>query len=320
MIYGKERLTEMSERMNDEIKCEYFKGLSSGTKFEQSSVNGNIRKEFKVNSRKKTKLIADVYFLGLSIAVLSLFFLAMKSGAADYNFYFNNTEQGDNSTNTPSMSVNGKPVTVENEQKIEGAEGESESIQPEILPPAPMNQTGVTMPVVDRKPRPKYFRAMLGILAPIKAPEAAGQADGFFDQQYQPGDEDSASMMLSFGVMPLKYLGFNVFASGYSAGTDNGTIGAEVEVNPIHVGLFGFEDTLELGAMAGVWNLSRVRHEEDFIGTTRKKEKSATGFVGARVGLNFGKEAATKASWIVSTEFRASQDHQLANLGIGLKF
>ncbi|NCN26697.1 hypothetical protein GW915_03910 [bacterium] len=76
--------------------------------------------------------------------ILSLLFGCASLSAAEYNFFFNNTEQGDNSQNTPLLNINGRTVreptasSLKPSEEVEIKEDEVETEEKKVSSPMEM--------------------------------------------------------------------------------------------------------------------------------------------------------------------------------------
>ncbi len=102
-----------------------------------------------------------------SFILLLLALSTTKTFAAEYNFYFNGTEQGDNSQANPSVSVNGKPVNPPKEETSASDDKTNSSTAKDVAKKVE--------PVVPYQPKPPKGRVALnmtslGISIPVSDP------------------------------------------------------------------------------------------------------------------------------------------------------
>lgn len=218
------------------------------------------------------------------------------AGAATYNLYFNNTEQGDNSTATPSLSV-----ATDGAGKLEVKKnGETAATAPET--PLPTPQT--TIPPQPTILPPPMIQAAPGSAQSVASVFTAPNTDhkwrasvvgGVFAEGYF----DGASIGANLGYFPLSYLGFNAFVGGLDTSFHGG---AELELTPFKLNVFGFQDTLEVGAMIGLNSLAAA--SSNFV----------SAHIGARAAWNFG------SRWMVTTQVRGNLGFITADAGLGYRF
>ncbi len=241
----------------------------------------------------------------ISIFVIMLLVSAKFSKAASYNFFFNNVEQGANSTASPTLTVDGKKVKEKSAQQIKQEDGE---IPTESTPESATEKNGTTssdgavipqesasIKRLPQKTEPK-FRALVSGAWFSQAPSLSSNLKR----------QDSQGASLTVTLTPLKYLGFS-FLVGQTYGIDKGFqhLGAEVELTPLHVGLFGFDNLLEAGVMAGA-----------MASNENKSGKVGRLSLGARAALNFG------GDWVLNASYRANviAHNRYAELGLGYRF
>lgn len=231
------------------------------------------------------------------------------AGAATYNLYFNNVEQGDNSTATPSVSLstdaNGKVV-----------EAKKDPGTPEATPPAPAEET----PAPATTPAPTaQSTAMVNTTSSTanykwRAIVSTGilneSSGGYFNDPYvsHSGDggyssynyyyNDGVSFNGSLGYFPLEYMGFNAFVGV----ADKLYGGFELEITPIKFNFFGFKDALEIGGMVGISTLAAAQGNV------------ASAHLGLRAGWNFGER------WLLSANVRGNAGFVSGDAGLGMRF
>lgn len=214
------------------------------------------------------------------------------AGAAVYNLYFNNVEQGDNSTATPSVTL---------QTKGDEAKLVSPSPAPEVTALAP-----------SPSPAPVEVKAAPGATptetATLAKPEAKSHKFRFAVGLGAIGaDVDgyrhviSNNVMIELGYYPLPYLGFNAFG-GPTEGEPQAFAGAELELIPLKVNLFGFTDALEFSVMGGGTTLAAAPGNVMSL------------HLGGRAALNFGER------WTVAVTGRANGGFFTTDLGLGVRF
>lgn len=229
---------------------------------------------------------------------------------ATYNFYFNNTEQGDNSTATPAVTVHG-------DGKVEKSAG-----LPELqTPPAPVQSPGPKLAVEDFSSRPS---APLPIPAPAEGKtEARTSMWGQWWDDLPLGSTELRHFRVTAGATALlngdhigpsfnaaivfnKYVAINGYAAYFAPSRwrehEHGIYGGELELTPLHIPVGATHPRfIELGLVAGVSNLFPL--PENYV--------SPHG--GGRLTLNFGKTLA------LSGVFRGNAGYQMVEGGLSVK-
>jgi hypothetical protein len=222
--------------------------------------------------------------------------------AATYNVFFNNVEQGPNSTASPTLHITGsKPEaqpasvsqpetpTVEAPQNpvIESPKVEAPKTS---VTPAPISETRATVADVSDV-GPKYFRA-------------AFVATSFFS----PGESAAnrpigAAIRASF--FPLRDFGISAFAGAVSGRP--AYFGGELEFEPIHLGLFGVDRFVEVGTVVGASSIDSRQGWDRVHG-------------GVQTALNFGSRYSLTAGLRTHLSNQNLPRDWMADAGVSLRF
>jgi hypothetical protein len=227
-----------------------------------------------------------------SLIVSAALVLGGYAHAATYNFYFNNTEQGEQSQASPSLTVNtDEKGELQSVQKGEGepAQAQNEDVPPgyyldedgQVVTDAPASaeasakpaqaaaaSTGVTAAnshyIVDGwNPPIKPWRFVQFRLSGAFANRTSYTSETSFDEWGYPFERESDSglsvgALATVGFWVSPYLGLNAMAGLMSANSDmdsNFGWGLEAELAPIHIDSAWMENFVEMGAMFGYSNL-----------------------------------------------------------------
>ncbi|OFZ83189.1 MAG: hypothetical protein A2583_01880 [Bdellovibrionales bacterium RIFOXYD1_FULL_53_11] len=263
-------------------------------------MNAKLRRYFKNYLRQYWAIT-----VGITTGVLGVSWVAM---GATYNFYFNNTEQGPNSTASPSLSVSGdgmangqKPTTLPNASPTPTAEA---SPAPEAAKPqaAAADQAGASVAAAPEPPSGKHW--LIGAKMSL-AFQTMGEKHA--DMSHE-GPFANYGGVVGIGYQFTKDLGINAYGGGTrvnDAFPYRGTVhkpaffaGGELEVMPVRISLGRFEDLLQFGAMIGA---SSFRRSEENIGSLH---------AGLRLNLNFGH------GWGLSTAVRGNLGYLQSEAGL----
>ncbi|MBS1983686.1 MAG: hypothetical protein JST16_05890 [Bdellovibrionales bacterium] len=234
------------------------------------------------------------YLMRPLLILLGMIGMVSVAGAAVYNMYFNNVEQGDNSTATPSVTVH----KTEEGTKVTKTSGDGTVASPVVENPAPA-------------PAPVAAPVAAEATSVAAAPRAVDSGlkwrfslNG--GRSYNSGGWASSgkSIALNLGYFPLPYLGFNVWGGHTFLHTGDRWAegGAEIEVDPVKLNLFGFTDSVEVGVMAGLSNLGRS--PDNYVSL----------YAGARVALNFA------SRWNINVTGRGNYGFYTVDAGLGYRF
>lgn len=196
------------------------------------------------------------------LSALGLFCVAVE--AATYNFYFNTNEQGDGGTITNTQMPGGTPLATpeltleEDDGAVEIIDEPSDEAEEEAAPMVPVEQSSPSS--FAKAPFRKNDHQMFSFTVGASRMELTNRSFssnwdsdfGFIDSwDYEYGTYTGGRIGASF--RPLSYFGFGVGASLLNDGMYGTTavFEAEVEVAPVKLTLFGFQDAFEAFAVAG---------------------------------------------------------------------
>ena len=230
-----------------------------------------------------------------NLFIFSLFFLALNSAhAGTYNFYFNNTEQGDNSTASPSVIVKD-----ENGNVVDPAQAglaPATSANPTPPPPAqepPLPATAGTT-VMDRMMNAEFpipeWRLAIGSIKNSQSMLGNGRVSG----RYQNSLLGTQGSLFYF---PQRKLGL-----GFQAGR---FLGPEVEYNPFGIRQ-GF-GRVNFGITAALFSDIRNNFEKNI-------------YIGGQASLNIIKDLGLGFSLRFTPYERNNAVYALANWNLHLLF
>jgi hypothetical protein len=227
--------------------------------------------------RTTQKMALGVTLLyGLVLCCVSL------TRAESYNFFFNNVDQGPNSKSDAKVIVNSQP------EKERTRPSETAAPAPTSSPVDAKPDPSASASTVELRPKSKHFQAdITAFMTASSRSELSGR----------PG------WLVSFGWYPIKYLGIRgyggmTFGQGYMSrfngdlllgdgSTSRFVLGADLDVVPFHVSLFGVEDWLSLGAFVGASSLAFEPGEPITLGHVGARAR-------VRLGEHFGAVAVAK--------------------------
>lgn len=242
--------------------------------------------------------------LGLSLAPMSLW-------AGTYNFYFNNTEQGDNSTATPSLVIRDGKDLKEGKQ-VEEAKGASAqgtlpsegntSAAPSVTPGVQSQKDSKELDRFfggDRKP---YFRFMGGAAGADfyrRTPRGVFDSDPDSDLPFWKQTHEVRSRKLGFSAsasyFPTSRLGFSLLIGDL--------IGTEMEFAPL-----GSRDVFFQPALLGGIG----------IGGMGLPSFGPIAYVGASIQLNFVRSVGLTMA--IRKDLPVSEDLRIMHATAGLAF
>jgi hypothetical protein len=211
--------------------------------------------------------------------------LELAASAATYTFIFNNTEQGDNSTANPGLSVAADGTVTKTGVVAAPAKpvvnSSSQGLVQTPVADAPVSSlaASATQPVAT--PEFRHFR-LIGSAAVYQArlqessgPKWTGSLAYFYNHEW----------------------GLNVFGVIDTDAADNEVqAGAELELVPIRISLGRIENLVEIAILGG------ASHAQDWTEP----------HIGARVNLNLGE------SWGLTATGRYARDYAMAEAGLAL--
>lgn len=221
------------------------------------------------------------YWKWFAVGVSGSLGILCVTWGATYNFHFNNTEQGDNSTATPT-------VTVGSDGKAKTSAGDSSgtaTTNAALGDSAAASNVAKTESATSNSSKPV---SRWGFNISVASLWLYGRDYG---------------ALIGAQYMFTRDLGFRAFIGNSSYPQYYG--GAEFLLTPIHLTFGKFEDLLDAGILLG---LSRMRrHGDAFI-------NNLDPHLGASATLNLAH------GWGLQTSVRANRDFILADAGIAIQF
>jgi hypothetical protein len=260
----------------------------------------------------KTLSANKIWFLN-GVVVGALLFLAGLWGflsmmewatAATYNVYFNNVEQGANSTAAPTLHISdSKPVgaqpTSVSETRDPAAEPSAAEPNKASEPKASESQLPVGASTAARiealsESSNRWFRlSFLG----------TSNLSGSDPRDDQGGKKAGAMLMGS--IFPLRDFGINAFAGVAPAG--KGYYGGELEFDPLHLGLFGLDHLIDAGFVVGASSMGQ-REGFDIVHS------------GVRMAVNFGPHYSIVGGLRTHLNQGEGDRDWLADAGVSIRF
>ncbi|MBS1983688.1 MAG: hypothetical protein JST16_05900 [Bdellovibrionales bacterium] len=248
--------------------------------------------------------------------------LAYGARAAVYNLYFNNNEQGDNSTSTPSVVVkDGKDKDEDETDSNTEETNKPEEKKAEEAKPAPQEPAVTTTAAQSALASTDYTWRVGLTLGGYSSGDSSRYSyspsypNGAYDYAYSHGGYASVSL----GYFPVQKFGINAYAllgipkqstyrysshSGYAENNDSRyALGAELEFNPLRFKSGQGHEVLELGLTLGA---SSLMHDEG--GWTDLMH------LGLRGAYNFS------SGWGLVGIWRISPMYQSFDMGINFLF
>jgi hypothetical protein len=246
----------------------------------------------------------------------NLLFSSLSLGAV-YNLYFNNTEQGNNSTAQPSVTIqspNGSTQPLPEKAPENPLQTTPTQAAPEtaIAPLAPEDSNSES-----QSPAPQATESTPAI---VPAPAQGAVARVYYSGTQQSSDRNwharfgiGAAQNSHYGDIgpgfntslhysALPYMNFGILFGTNPEGADEIYAAAELELIPVKVNLFGFKDVIELGVLAGTTTLAAAPGNLVSLHT------------GGRVGWNFGDR------WSVNATARLNKGFVSSDLSLGIRF
>ena len=238
--------------------------------------------------------------------------------AATYNFYFNNTEQGDNSTATPSVTVRDDGKVFKNGVPVENAKKDATPGTAKDEASAPVGSSSyVSTAVVPKENKDPHWRFSLGVSA---------FKDYGSDASYPSSNDPQLSASFSFFFN--RYIGLTLFGSklpGIAYSMDNYSdsnwmMGFEAEIVPFHISIGGAENALEIGFLGGFETRysSQTVYSSNFYSMGGETMSTGDNWefqpeAGIRVSVNLGH------SWSIIGDVRATENYATGEAALAFK-
>jgi hypothetical protein len=235
--------------------------------------------------------------------------LCWVAWGATYNFYFNNTEQGANSTASPTLTVSGDGKATKS--------GGNTDTPPGLEKPA----AATVIPAASDVDRSTANAASTGNMAQTGNPEGRSSVTAGIVEDHPLRDRNpwrlvaGASDVNTFqgfttlgATVSLEYeltrsFGLGAFGVFNARGADGG---AEIEWTPIRLSFGPWENMLEVGPLLG---FSSLGVPPDYY----SDRNWVTAHAGVKVGLNFGRNLG-----IIGT-IRGNYGYVMADAGLAIR-
>ncbi len=264
-----------------------------------------------------------VLAIGVFVGFFSVIWVAY---GATYNFYFNNSEQGNNSTASPTVHVSdGKGETSGAPQAAAGPSPSPSQLPIVQASPAPTPEQAVPATATEAAPAAAALSSSSSArLAELEADEerrhvfrrvrlsgggvlVSQSQNKIYNSSYYPSSSfgfhsQQYGAMGNLGVYLAKPLALNIFFGGYEQkGNGKAFAGADLEIIPLRVSIWRFTDLIEGGLLVGASSIRKSAYN------------LATAHVGARLSFNLGDQ------WTITAAGRGNQGYIMAEAGIGIR-
>jgi hypothetical protein len=217
--------------------------------------------------------------------------------------YFNNIEQGANSTASPQLQVSGNKVKTsepaENTQEVLQSETSGNLVAGNMVKKTTVTETEVK--AVDDPAKPSSRKWKLGLGASALAGKVAGLSGN---------NPINGAASLTF--FPLKMVGLTLFAG---SNLQRSYVGGDLEIVPLRLTFLETPDFLELAGLIGASSISREYESKSGFGANAW----GTVHTGARASLNFNSRYGLTAVARTNITDRASTNYVMAEAGLTIR-
>lgn len=259
--------------------------------------------------------------VGLSLGLLGL---AWGVRGATYNFYFNNTEQGANSTATPTVRVSTDEKSKSGGKSLPAPETQPVSASASGPPSMPGTVTAKAESTTERGSRDsRHFRVSAGGVI-LRQDVLVGYDRRYGEESleyYLIDDSHGANRLggkVAFSFLPVRSVAITLHSTflqeappnleGYqSTFQDTFILGLDLEFLPLRFSLGRSEDLIEFGPALGASTFLASNMGFPAIG------RFATLNFGARLNVNLGER------WGITSAYRANSFYKMAEAGIAIQ-
>ncbi len=229
----------------------------------------------------------------IALLVVSVSSLIQTAKGGTTSLIFNNVEQGPNSTANPSIVVDGNGKVVKKSE-------DGKTLQ--------QYNTDAASPTaeVSSVPAAQTTTVVSEVAQPARSTRRSWFKMGMAYHALTSNRLDQTGGTLSLTLMPLR--GFGISAFGGIGSKHQNFYGGELEVLPLRLSLFDFEDFVELGGTLGVSSLG-----------TLSKVKGTVHF-GPKIQVNFGPHYSIVASYRTNISDRAKYTYGMVDAGLTIRF
>lgn len=219
-------------------------------------------------------------------------FATSEVQAATFNYIFNNTEQGENSTASPSIVVDGDKITKKN----------GELVSTTSAPSAPTNAE------IESAHNLKYRIMAMGNVMHHNSDQNI--TFRFTSRDFESlGRKSNSHINASLGASI--FTGRDMALSAFLIGgkTEKAHYGAEAEFIPLRIAVLGKSDFIETGLLLGASTIGR-----------ENLEKAGTFHAGARVNVNFLPQLGITGAARTNLNERSKYRYAMAEAGLAYRF
>ena len=274
-----------------------------------------------MTERNRRELGLRFTWLTLAGTLFGFIGVVCVSMGANYNFYFNNTEQGNNSTAAPNLTVtdgkvsssgagttNAVPPTVVANPMSPVPKGEVAKTEPKMELPS---QTGSAALTKAEIAQPKQSRKWFKLTASGAAVQKDANRMGYLKYS-------EPAFVLQGTVSFFRDLGLNAFGAVYTSTDRNSDrfYGAEFEFIPVHLTIGKLENFIDLGVAVGANNARQTTEIQDATAESKLSYRQQSQFgahLGFRTSINIGNE------WSITAGIRGGREFAMAEAGLSLK-
>lgn len=222
---------------------------------------------------------------------LVLVTISVEVEAATFNYIFNNVEQGDNSTTSPSIVVDGEKITKKNGEVVSTSSAESE----------------IPMANPEARRALKYRLMALGSMLSNYTPNNISLKSTGQEVKGMWKERSSANATIAGSV----FVGRDLALGGFWANQNDGkaNYGAEAEFIPARIEVLGKYDFIETGILLGASTIGR-----DYLG------KGGTFHGGVRASVNFLPQLGITAAIRSNINERSKYRYTMAEAGLAYRF
>jgi hypothetical protein len=237
--------------------------------------------------------------------LVSLFLAAITlSQAATFQYIFNNIEQGEGGTASPSIQVNGSEV------KKNGVVTTASDPAPTPSAPSAANANTMTTEMAEMvlAETPKHRFRVIGSGTRMSYSTGKGFGNITRDVERLGRSDSSLSAALALTYWTSPDIGFTAFWWAPTGRTEN-VFGGEMEFVPVRVAVLGKTDFIEAGLLGGASQMGK-----------KELRKFGTFHVGGRLSVNFHRHLGITSSVRTNLTDRATYQYTQADLGLAYRF
>lgn len=244
-------------------------------------------------------------FILVTLIVIELYTFTQIVEAATYNVFFNNVEQGANSTSNPQLQISDGKVKKQTEDAPAATTPTTNNTEDTNVTQRPVGSSESSDKPVIASEESKTRKFRFGLMGHVSRINSLDSNYFNYNREFT-----SRGANISLAYFPMKemgislYTGFSALSGRYVEDASANYLGLDMEIVPLRIALFGLEDFIKISGLIG--------------GVTNYHWDTSRALIGAKVGVQFGPRVELAAG--VKTNLTDRKTYKETMLDAGIQF